>query len=328
MIFAVIHPFCLSGGVDSELGAVEIAHEILSSGTTERSTGIDVAEEHPFALVGAFNREINQVGTFPHTTVATLTGAETALIRPIFEVGRGEELHFLSHSEAHNPFLGSSVPDHFRVAEITSLRSENGVGGIFHKRHSIVGTVSHALSLALISRGVERHDSILAKTGTIFLIDHSRAAENSTHTIAKHSHRLMFPVHEVGRSCVSPTHIPPHCTKWVVLIVEVINAIFPEHTIGVVHPAIGRSEMVGRAVFFALRSERIGASDVFHPDSIAAICVVERLSVVGVVRHMNVESIALVDRIGDEIVHFILGEAHIHSIHNVVVVDHADARLR
>ena len=59
---------------------------------------------------------------------------------------------------------------------------------------------------------------------------------------------MLLPVEEVRGRGVPPVHVAPLSPVGVVLIVEVVLALMVDEAVGVVHPAVARSEVVGGAV--------------------------------------------------------------------------------
>ena len=59
---------------------------------------------------------------------------------------------------------------------------------------------------------------------------------------------MLLPVEEVRGRGVPPVHVAPLSPVGVVLIVEVVLALMVDEAVGVIHPAVARSEVVGSAV--------------------------------------------------------------------------------
>ena len=55
-------------------------------------------------------------------------------------------------------------------------------------------------------------------------------------------------MYKVGTNGVPPVHVAPFRAIGVVLVAEMIDAIFVEHAVGVVHPAVSRRVVVGRTI--------------------------------------------------------------------------------
>ena len=117
---------------------------------------------------------------------------------------------------------------------------------------SVVGAVGEALCLVFASRGVHRHDGALAEASGALVVYNGAAAEDGAPRICLDGVALEGPVHEVGRGGVAPCHVLPLRTVGVVLEVEVPDAVFIEHAVGVVHPSPGRGVVVDGTVLLAV----------------------------------------------------------------------------
>ena len=62
----------------------------------------------------------------------------------------------------------------------------------------------------------------------------------------------MLPVDQVAAGGVSPRHVLPFGAKGVPLVAKVPDAIFIDHTVGIVHPAIERCVVVGGAILLPI----------------------------------------------------------------------------
>ena len=52
MILTIVHPLCHTWlGITYELMSVELTSEILSCTTTERTTRVDIQQEHPLVVI-------------------------------------------------------------------------------------------------------------------------------------------------------------------------------------------------------------------------------------------------------------------------------------
>src|SRR5438552_2063392 len=58
--------------------------------------------------------------------------------------------------------------------------------------------------------------------------------------------RLMFPVDHVGADGMAPVHVTPHGGMRIELIEEMVLALPPDGTVGIVHPVVRREEMIFR----------------------------------------------------------------------------------
>ena len=141
--------------------------------------------------------------------MSSLSFTETTFISPVFQIGRRVELHFLSHSKNHNPFVSSIMPEYFRIAKVSLCRSQNRITRILFESLSIIKAISHALHLAFACRSIESDDGSGTETSRIILIYYARTAEDSTECIGGDSYRLMFPGNEVGAGGMSPAQVSP-----------------------------------------------------------------------------------------------------------------------
>ena len=67
---------------------IELSDKVLCSVTAERTSGVDVAHQHPLLLSSATNGQLHHVGALPYTTMVTVFATEAALHSPILEVWR------------------------------------------------------------------------------------------------------------------------------------------------------------------------------------------------------------------------------------------------
>ena len=68
----------------------------------------------------------------------------------------------------------------------------------------------------------------------------------------------MFPGYKVFRGRMSPRHVLPFRPVGIILVIEMPCAVFEEHAVGVVHPAIERRVVERRAVLLPVgRVERV-----------------------------------------------------------------------
>ena len=210
VILAVVHPFCFSWLVlAGELMSVELSNEILCGRSAERSSGVDVADEHPLLLVGAANLHLHQVWTFPNTTVVAIFCAEVALVFPLLKILRRVDAHLLTSGKNHVPESSLSVPEDVWVAEVGHVGCNNGVVLIFCESLATVGAVSHRLRLACAGRSVESHNGIFSEACGIVFVNHATSAEDGSKGIGGDCCGFGIPMHEVGGCGVSPCHVLP-----------------------------------------------------------------------------------------------------------------------
>ena len=74
---------------------------------------------------------------------------------------------------------------------------------------------------------------------------------------------MVGPVDQVGRCGAAPGHILPFRPIGVPLVAEGPDAVFVDHSVGVVHPAVKRGVVKGRTVFLAVGGvKRVGQHEV------------------------------------------------------------------
>ena len=172
--------------------------------------------------------------------MCTLSFTETTFKGPVFQIGRRENLHFLSYCQQHNPTLSLFMPEYFRIAKITGIRRQYRIIFIFCKRTSIICAIRNALYLSVTILRINCNNSTRTESGSIISIYYGRTAENCTKRIRGNSIGTMFPIYQVFTDCMSPMHIAPFGAIRVVLVEKVIFTISIYHPIGIVHPSIKR----------------------------------------------------------------------------------------
>jgi hypothetical protein len=83
--------------------------------------------------------------------------------------------------------------------------------------------------------GIDGDDGVLAKTGSILLVDDRTAREDMTYRVAGNGWFKMLPMNQVLAHSMSPVHIAPLASVWVILEIEMILSILIYHTVRVVH---------------------------------------------------------------------------------------------
>ena len=205
VILAIIHPLGLRGLIlAGELMSIKLTDEILGGRTTRRTTGVDVANEHPLILVCSLHIHLHKVGTLPHTTMITIFSTEITLVLPLLKVLRRIDAHLLTSCKNHIPESSFFVPEDMRVTEIRHIGSDDGVVGIFCEGLATIGAICQRLSLTCAGSSVEGNNSILAKTCGVVLINNTTSAEHHTQGIGFQSCRFCFPIYEVGACGMSP----------------------------------------------------------------------------------------------------------------------------
>ena len=268
VVFSPVQPLDgLRFGVADKPGPVEISHEILRRAAAEIAARIDIDNHHP--LGDPVGRQREEVRTLELARLDAVTLAESAHVGPFLEVGRTVETHFLIGGNDHDPMV--FIAEYLRVAEILQPveRLQDRVAFVFGESPAVVGAVGHMLDLAVAGAGVERNDGPIAISGGILLIYHDAPGENVPVGIPLQSNRLVLPMDQVLADGMAPVHVSPHGAVRIVLIIEMIDAILEEQPVRVVHPAVGRREMVRRAEDFRIgRVEVVRTLDFLPGDGI------------------------------------------------------------
>ena len=125
----------------------------------------------------------------------------------------------------------------------------------------------------------------------------------------------LLPVEEVFADGVAPVHVSPFRAVGIILEVEVVLAVLVYHTVGVVHPSVGRGEMICGTV-------EVGIGDIpgvaeLHLPALEGQCVgfeVENLDCSG-------KSVAETE--GHVVVDLVLSQADVHPrVGGIVGVEH------
>ena len=161
------------------------------------------------------------------------------------------------------PLLGLVVPPHVRVSRLT-LERQHRVTLVRAEFVSAVGAVSEALDLAGRRGGIKCHDRILAEARAIGHIHRRATTEDRAQSVGQQGRLVMLPVDQVAAGGVSPRHVLPFGAKGVPLVAKVPDAIFIDHTVGVVHPAIERCVVISGAILLPIVCIKcIANADVF-----------------------------------------------------------------
>ncbi len=221
------------------------------------------------------------------------------------------------------PLACGLVPKHIRVAGL-ALERDYGIVWICGKRNATVRTQRHALHLAHISRSIHGHHSILSESGCVGLVHDTAAAEYHSESVGLYGHRLMLPIYEIGRFGMSPRQVLPFRTIRVVLVIEMPLAVFVEHSVGVVHPAVKRCMVIGRTVFLAIG----GVESVHQPNAFPACVIFSLAHRAAALRCDNVENnvLAFVGRqvVRNGIVNLRFCQTHTYCLDNISVNKHID----
>ena len=252
-------------------------------------------------------------------------GTERALVSPVLQVVRRIDVHLLTGSENHVPLLDILVPEHMWIAEVGHVACDDRVALILGEGLSVVSTVGHALGLVLASRGIESHDSTLAEASGILVVDNSRTAEYRTYHIRLDSFALKLPVYEIGRGGMSPGHVLPLRSIGIVLEIEVPHTILIEHTVRVVHPAIGRSMMIERTILLTvLHVEAVGELHSLPASEVGNTAVIAILSVDMNIEHQSLLALVSLQVERHIIIYVRIGKADIECLQLLVVGYHLD----
>ena len=184
--------------------SIKLTDEILSSRTTERTTGVDVADKHPLILVCSLHIHLHKVGTLPYTNMITILSTEITLVLPLLKVLRRIDAHLLTSCKNHIPESSFCIPEDVRITEIRHIGSDDGVIGIFCEGLATIGAICQRLSLTCAGSSVEGNNSILTETSGVVLVNNTTSAEHHTQGIRFQSCRFCFPIYEVGACGMSP----------------------------------------------------------------------------------------------------------------------------
>ena len=177
--------------------------------------------------------------------------AEAAVIRPVPEVVGAVELHLLAGGQHHLPLAGLVVPEYLGVPEVRRVFGhDHRIAGIFGEGAAVIQAVGDALGLVVSVGSIHRNEGAPAETGGIVLIHHGAAAEDGAQIVRGQGNVQVFPVHEVLGNGVSPVHIAPETAVGIILIEQMPFPVLVDHSVGVVHPAPVRGEVVGGPVLF------------------------------------------------------------------------------
>jgi len=164
------------------------------------------------------------------------------------KVGRRVDAHFLTCRQYQIPSIDIVVPEHFRVSEISHVRSDDRISGIFDERTPAVGTVCKTLRLVVTGSRVYGDDCVFPESSRVVFINHATATEDCAESIRPDGIVEMLPMNKIAANGMSPSHVFPLRSVRIILIVEMIFAVAEEHSVRVVHPTIERSVMDERTV--------------------------------------------------------------------------------
>src|SRR6202522_2081904 len=88
----------------------------------------------------------------------------------------------------------------------------------------------------------------MAKSTAVVPVNDSAAGKHHHAILFGKSEWQRFPVHQIPADCVSPTHMSPFDSEWIVLIKEVVFARIEDGPVGIVHPVSGGGEVELRTI--------------------------------------------------------------------------------
>ena len=304
VVLTVIKPLRhLRHRLTSELLAIKVAHKILGSTSTKRTTRIDVTDQHPLVVY------LKQVWAFPYTTVIAVLLAKRTLVLPFLQILRRIDAHLLTGCQDKVPGTDILIPEWSWIAEIRHVTCcQHRVATVFLECTSTIFRHSHRLHLMMASRSIKGNDLVT--------IRYTRTAEDATQPVGLQSHRLMLPMNQVARCRVPPVHILPLRTIGVILIIEVPHTILIEHTVRIVHPSIERRMMIGRTETLTVGGvEGVGELYILPADELAHSTLLTSVST-----KFDIEQTGTLQLVRHIIVHPVNGQLHIQSLHHVVLV--------
>ena len=107
------------------------------------------------------------------------------------------------------------------------------------------------------------------------------------------------------------------------LIAKMPNTIFIEHSVRIIHPTVGRSMMVGRAVFLNVLCVKL----VCICNLLPACEALHSTSVAWIARESYVERLAFLYLKRNEVVNLVDSKAAVDRLHQLVVLDNSDVGI-
>ena len=142
------------------------------------------------------------------------------------------------------------MPEHLRVAEVVVIVLDYRIAFIRGECLSTILAVGNRLLLGSTGGGIYGYKCIGTEASSVVLVTYGRTGENHTKSIWLESYWLLFPMKHVGRSGMSPAEVAPTIALRVILIIEMIRAIYKYHSVGIVNPVFGWGVMYLRTIFF------------------------------------------------------------------------------
>ena len=118
------------------------------------------------------------------------------------------------------------MPEHLRVAEVVVVVLDYRITLVRSECLSSILAVGNRLLLGSIGRGIYGYKCIGAEARSVVLVTNGRTGENHTKSIWLKRYWLLFPMKHVGGSGMSPAEVAPTIALRVILIIEMIRAIY------------------------------------------------------------------------------------------------------
>ena len=186
VVLTVIKPLRhLRHRLTGELPTIKVAHKILGSTSTKRTTRIDVTDQHPLVVY------LKQVWALPYTTMIAVLLAKRTLVLPLFQILRRIDAHLLTSCQDKVPGTDILVPEWSWIAEVSHITGrQHWVAIVFLERASTVLRHSHRLCLMMACRSI--------KGNNLVTICYTRTTEDTTQPVRLQSHWLMLPMNQVA----------------------------------------------------------------------------------------------------------------------------------
>ena len=207
--------------------------------------------QNPFEsvkFISCFNTD--QIGAFPYGRHFIDTDTELARFLPVFQILGCIKLCVVAGCQNKAPAVLFVIPEDARITEIRCARVfDHRVAIIFFKMFSLIQTVCNTLLLQAcfhIVRRVDSHHRFLTvfrkSAAVIFIVCHTSGVHR-TDLIRVQCDRLMLPVNQVFRYCMTPVHRSPYNVIWVMLIIQMPDTIDINQSVRIVVPVFLRCKM-------------------------------------------------------------------------------------
>ena len=192
----------------------------------------------------------DQIGAFPYGRHFIDTDTELACFLPVFQILGCIKLCVVAGCQNKAPAVLFVIPEDARITEIRCARVfDHRVAIIFFKMFSLIQTVCNTLLLQAcfhIVRRVDSHHRFLTvfrkSAAVIFIVCHTSGVHR-TDLIRVQCDRLMLPVNQVFRYCMTPVHRSPYNVIWVMLIIQMPDTIDINQSVRIVVPVFLRCKM-------------------------------------------------------------------------------------